>query len=47
MAKHWLLAKQTVCHRKKEISIALCKGGFYQRDLKEKVVIFSNPQEYQ
>jgi len=36
-----------VCHKKKEMIAALCKGGFYQLDLEEKVVIFLNSQEYQ
>jgi len=36
-----------VCHKKKEMIATLCKGGFYQLDLEEKVVIFLNSQEYQ
>jgi len=42
-----VVGKANGLSQKKEFSIALCKGGFYQPDLKEKVVIFSNPQEYQ
>jgi hypothetical protein len=31
-----------VCHGKRKLFAALCKGGFYQPDLEEKVVIFLN-----